>query len=134
MDGNNGMTGFPAARLVEALGPRREGDFVTVIPVTHSLERQKRHKLVEAAQLAQVLVTFFKLFDMCTKQVQILVNNEWQQWHEWYPCSQTCGGFGTQLRRRFCDVPPCNSLPGNNEEFRNCGSSAACASKAFVKK
>ena len=54
------------------------------------------------------------------------VINNWQEWHDWVPCSQTCGGVVTQTRKRYCDIPPCDSLGGSSEETQNCGSNDAC--------
>ena len=30
----------------------------------------------------------------------------WESWSEWTPCSVTCGGGGTQTRRREIATPP----------------------------
>lgn len=65
----------------------------------------------------------------CELPPQDCIDGAWGDWAEWGACSATCGGGGTQMRKREVAVRPnkCGrAAQGNAEEFRLCDSTEDC--------
>lgn len=54
------------------------------------------------------------------REKMILMKLGWSTWGSWSPCSDPCGGTGTQSRKRTCDKDFADACEGAVKEVREC--------------